>query len=150
MMKSLKTPLLTALTFALVGPLFGTIAFSLWGLALGGEEAEPLAGLLGTLWMLPFSYIIGFVPAAVTGLIAGIVRGRLGLLLFIAASAALGFVVSWGFATLTSSGPDLEGGSLNLGVIGAIAGAASAMVSRLLGRRRPKSETGNGFRGDSA
>lgn len=149
-MRHLKTPLLTALTFGLVGPLFGTIAFSLWGLALGGEQGEPMAGLLATLWMLPFGYVIGFVPAAVTGLIAGIVRGRLGLLLFIAASAALGFVVSWGFATLTSSGPDLEGGSLNLGVIGAIAGAASATVSGLLARRRPNQDTGNASSGDPA
>lgn len=141
MMKSLKTPLLTALTFALVGPLFGTLAFAVWGFALGGERTEPLTALLGTLWMLPFGYIIGFVPAALTGVGAGLVRARVSPVLFVAASAVLGFVVTWGLATLTSSGPDLHGGGrMNLAVIGAVAGLGSAGVSWALSRRRARGE----------
>ena len=91
--------------------------------------------------MLPFGYMFGFVPAALTGLVAGLGRARLNAPLFVAVSAVAGFVVTWGLATLTASGPDLDGGGVNLGVIGAIAGACSALVSWALGRRtaRPAS-----------
>ncbi|WP_296815393.1 hypothetical protein [Brevundimonas sp.] len=134
-MRSLKTALLTAVTFGLVGPLFGTIAFAVWGLA---ESTEPASGwaVLAILWMLPFGYMFGFVPAVLTGFLAGLVRGRVSSAVYVAASAIAGFAVTWGLATLTASGPDLDGGGVNLAIIGAIAGLCSGVVSSALGRRR--------------
>lgn len=135
MVRRLKPVLLTALTFALVGPPFGTLAFSVWGLALEDDPVQPLTGLLATLWMLPFGYMIGLAPAALTGLVAGLVRTRLNGPLFVAVSAAAGFAVTWALAALTASGPDVDGGGLNLGIIGAIAGAGAALASWALGRK---------------
>lgn len=127
--RGIKAILLTAVTFGLVGPFFGTLAFAVWGFALGAPPASLTEALLAGLWMLPFGYLIGFAPAALTGLAVGFVKGRTGPAVFVAASAVAGFAVTWGLQALTSSGPDLDGGGANLGLIGAVAAALSALVS---------------------
>jgi len=137
-MRHWKSPLFTALTFAIVGPPSGTVAYAAWGMMLDGERIDPLGGLFTVLWMLPFGYLVGIVPAALTGLAAGLTLGRLRGLLFVAASAVAGFAVTWAFATFTGSGSDVDGGSINLALIGAVAGAASAAVSLLLSDRRKR------------
>lgn len=137
-MRNWKSPLFTALTFALVGPPSGTLAFAVWGMTLDGERIDPLGGLIAALWMLSFGYLMGIVPAALTGLAAGLIFGRLRGLLFVAASAVAGFAVTWGFATFSGSGPDMDGGSINLALIGAVAGAASGAISAVLSKRRKR------------
>lgn len=137
-MRHWKSPLFTALTFAIVGPPSGTVAYAAWGMMLDGERIDPLGGLFTVLWMLPFGYLVGIVPAALTGLAAGLTLGRLRGLLFVAASAVAGFAVTWGLATFTGSSPDKDGGSVNLAVIGAVAGAASGAISAILSGRRQR------------
>lgn len=129
----IKTILLTAVTFGLVGPFFGTLAFAVWGFALGGPPVSLTEGLLAGLWMLPFGYLIGFAPAALTGLAVGFVKGRTGPAVFVAAATVAGFAVTWGLEALMASGPDVDGGRVNLSLIGAAAGALSALVSWAMG-----------------
>lgn len=132
----LKSSLLTGVTFGAVGPLFGTLAFAVWSLSLTGDQLGPVVWLMAALWMLPFGYLIGVVPAALTGLVVGLFRSRLAPLPFVGISALAGFVATWGLAALTSTGPVVEEGGVNLGLIGAVAGGFSALISRAVGRRR--------------
>lgn len=132
----LKSSLLTGVTFGAVGPLFGTLAFAVWSLSLTDDPVGPVGGLMAALWMLPFGYLIGVVPAALTGLVVGLFRSRLAPLPFVGTSALAGFVATWGLAAVTSTGPDVGEGGVNLGLIGAAAGGFSAIASRALGRRR--------------
>ena len=135
-MPNLKTLALTALTFALTGPLFGTLALAVWGFSQDPESVEMPAALLGLVWMLPFGYLLGLAPAALTGTVAGLVRDRLSLPLFVAASAAIGLGVTWGLSTATATGPDLSGGTTNLALIGGLAGGLCGLFSGWLRPRR--------------
>ena len=135
-MKHMKAPLLTALTFALAGPAFGAIAFSVWGFALGDEPTGPVVAILATLWMLPFGYILGIVPAALTGLTVGLLGRRLELASYIALAVVAGAAMTVLVDMLRSASMVVTEGVVTLAVIGGLAGGLCGALSGVLGRRR--------------
>ncbi len=119
----------TALIFGLVGPPIGGIAFTFIAMGTIGIGTIPVAIVL--------SYIAGFVPALLTGLVAGIARQRLdriGAVLVVVASGALFSVL---FTVLTG---DHQDGSLSIEPetlkLTALPGAISALILVLLIRRK--------------
>ena len=132
-MNPLKPALLTALTFAGVGPLVGTIGYAAWSFSLPGSPPSPVGAILGTLWMLPFGYMMGLIPAAVTGLIVGLVAHRYRAAVFVGLSVLVGALVMLGVSALGSSLSNTEG-ALNLAALGAVSGGVSGLVSRMLAR----------------
>lgn len=139
-MKSLKSALMTALIFAATGPLAGALAYAIWGFSLGDEPPTVVEAILGAIWMIPFGYVIGLVPAALTGLVVGILPRRYSAAVYVGFSAVVGALVMAAFSALTASPVRVTEGVLNLAVLGAGAGALSGIVSRSLirsGRARP-------------
>jgi hypothetical protein len=130
---------LTALTFGFTGPAFGTAAYLIWGLSLSDEPILPLEVLSAGLWMLPLGYLIGFIPAALTGLVVGGGRRWLTPATYVVASAIAAFVMTWGLSLLEASDPSSDSGGVTLGVIGALAGVLSALASLGLGRLKTRS-----------
>lgn len=134
-LRNAKSIALTTLTFALTAPLVATVAYSAWGHALADRPTEGGAGaLLGTLWLIPFGYILGGLPAAATGLVTGLIAPQRPAI-FVLAAALAGAAVAALWSALTATPPGVTEGVVNLAVIGAIAGAAAGFVSRLLARR---------------
>lgn len=131
-MRTLKSALLTALTFAATGPLFGTLAYAAMAFMQGGTDGGSAA--LATLWMLPFGYMLGLAPAAAAGAAVGAVGGRLPGPAYLAAGAVLGFLIagSWGY--FDAEPRAVSEGVINLALIGGFAGLLSAGVSLLLRR----------------
>lgn len=89
-----KQPLLYMLGFAVGGPMVGYV---LLGLSTG---PTGLAGmLLAALFVFPiiFAYVLGAVPAALTGLVAGwsLRWGRPWLYLLVATAAGVTFTLAW-------------------------------------------------------
>lgn len=135
-MNRLKAPLLTALTFGAIGPFVGTLAYAVWGFRLGETEPEIGLAILGAVWLLPFGYMIGLLPAAVTGLLVGGLGGRLGTPLFIGLGMLVGAAVMAVAAGLLASPPEFSEGVVNIALIGAVAGGLSGAASRALVRAR--------------
>lgn len=139
-MKNLKPALLTALIFAATGPLAGALAYAVWGFSLLDDTPTIVDAIFGAIWMIPFGYVIGLVPAALTGLIVGILARRYSAAVYVGLSAVVGALVMAAFSALTASPAGVTDGVLNLAALGAGAGALSGIVSRALvrsGRARP-------------
>ena len=88
----------TVLIFGLLGPPIGGIAAALLAAGISGIGVIPVAMVL--------SYIFGFVPALLTGMIAGITRKKLPRFVFMLLVVACGTVFSWAFVALTG---DVQG-----------------------------------------
>jgi len=119
----------TALIFGLVGPPIGGIAVTLIAMGTAGIGTIPVAIVL--------SYIFGFVPALLTGLVAGIASQRLdrtGAFVMVVASGALFSLL---FTVLTGDRQDaplsIEPETLKLT---ALPGAISTLVLVLFIRRK--------------
>lgn len=139
-MTNLKPALLTALIFGVTGPFAGALAYAVWGFSLLDEPPTVVDAILGTIWMIPFGYVIGLVPAASTGLIVGILARRHSAGVYIGLSAVVGALVMATSSALTASPAGVTEGVLNLAALGAVAGAVSGIVSRSLirsGQTRP-------------
>ena len=121
-MDRLKSTLLTAATFGATGPVFGTLAYAAWGFVLLDEGPGIGSSLLGALWLIPFGYVVGFLPAVAAGLITGLLGRGLGVPLFIGLGMFAGATVMGITAGLLASPPELSEGVVNLVAIGAIAG----------------------------
>lgn len=131
-----KRALLTALTFGGVGPLAGTLAFAVAGVAAGADMGEGGIAALAILWMLPFGYVLGFLPAALTGALVGAAAPQRPAWLYVLIAGAVGAAVAGGYAFFDSSERTVSEGVINLALIGAVGGLASGLVSAVLSHRR--------------
>ena len=116
----LRSSLVTALAFAIVGPLVGTLGFAVLGWREGASD--PGAAALGILWLLPFGYILGGLPAALTGAVVGLVGARAPGVLFVLSGMAITAAAAAAMGQFAGEGPVLGDGVLNLALIGAAAG----------------------------
>lgn len=130
----LRSIFVTALAFAIVGPLVGTLGFAALGYSEGVSNLESAA--LGVVWLLPFGYLLGILPAALTGALVGLIGGRAPGALFV----LIGAVVSGAAAALVGvfggEGPVLGDGVFNLALMGGAAGLLATLAT-LRFRRAP-------------
>lgn len=135
MKKTVKPALLTALIFAVTGPLVGAVAYAVWGFSLLDQPLTVGGAIFGTIWMIPFGYMLGLVPAALTGLLVGLLARRYSVAVYVAVSAVVGALMMAAFS-VADSPEGAFGGVLNLAAIGAIAGGVSGVISRSLIKAR--------------
>lgn len=131
-----KAAALTMLGFALLGPLFGTLAYAVFAFSVASEPVEPVAAVLGAVWMLPFGYVIGAGPAALTGLLVGVSAPALPawpLRTIVSGLAGGAVAVVW--ALLDADPMRVSEGVINAGLIGAFAGLMTGLI--LLRGKRP-------------
>ncbi|MDO1559902.1 hypothetical protein Q0812_10750 [Brevundimonas sp. 2R-24] len=133
-MTRLKPALWTALTFLLVGPLFGLLGFAVLAYGFAGASAEDGPVGLAFLWMTPFAYLFGAIPAVLTGLVTGALLSPRRAVVYVIGAAVIGAAVT-ALVTLLD-GPGDDEGLRNLILIGALAGLGSGLVSLFLARRR--------------
>jgi hypothetical protein len=134
-MSRLKRSLMTALTFALVGPLIAVCGVGLLFYGMLGVEGDDPGRWLGILWLLPFAYIFGALPAAATGAAAGALLGPTRPVAFAAVASLAGAVICSLIGFFDAETWEWDEGVTNLAIIGAIAGALSALVSLAIGKR---------------
>lgn len=133
--------------FALLGPLVGTLGTMAAVVLTSGVLADgsfSIPGLLGAagfglLFVLPFSYYLGIVPAAITGAIAGLVDGRVAFLVYLVLVTAAGAITSAMFVDLTVETRLGEDAAL-FAAIGGFAAAVCAVHRLHAGRARPRRE----------
>lgn len=128
--------LLTALTFGLAGPAVGTLIYAAWGMLESVTRTAVGVSVLAGVWLLPFGYVIGLLPAAVTGLAVGILGRGLPAALFVALSAATGAAVMGLVGVFDGSAPEVTEGVFNLAIMGGLAGALTGALSRALASRK--------------
>lgn len=132
----MRSALLTALTFGLAGPAIGTLIYAAWA----SLESETAAGIgisaLAGIWMLPFGYMLGLIPAAVTGLVVGWTGAGLRMAPFVALAAATGAAVMGLVGVFDGSSPEFTEGVVNLAVLGGLAGGLTGALSRALASRK--------------
>ena len=138
--------LITTALFAAFGPLIGLCLIVVSGLAssLSEEPAQWLASVQASLFVfvygLPIAYLLGVLPAAITGTVVGAVKGtiKVGNTASLALLAIVG-VVS-GYATcLAAQALWPEGEPLDRLVpqLGAAAGGIGGLIAAWLSRRGP-------------
>ena len=119
----------TVLIFGLIGPPIGGLAAVFLATGTAGISAIPVA--------MALSYIFGFVPALLTGLVAGIARQELATTVFVVLVVASGATFSLLFTVLTG---DLQGAPLFIEPetlkLTALPGAISALVLAFFNRRK--------------
>lgn len=133
--------------FALLGPLVGTLAALIVPLLVSGvlvDGSVSIAGVLAVggfvlLFVLPFGYYVGIVPAAVTGAIAGLVGGRVPFVLYLVIVTAVGAIVSAAFVDLAGETRFSEDAAL-FAVVGGFAAAVCSVHRLHAGRARPRRE----------
>lgn len=130
-----RTAAATALIFGIVGPAAATLAFGLWGLVQAEGPADAGASVLGLLWLLPFGYMFGAVPAAVTGAAVGALAHRRPPVLFAVLGAVIGGLLMAAIGIFDAETPALTEGVFVLALIGALAGGLSGGVCWLRARR---------------
>ena len=128
MMNRLKSAFKNALAFGIAGPAIGVLVYSVWGWTLSG--VLDVYAVLGIVWLLPLGYLLGGVPAAVTGFLIGLLVQPARPLTYLGASAVAGALAAGTIALLDSSEPSSMDGVANLMMIGALAclGAAGARL----------------------
>ena len=127
----------TLLVFGLLGPVVGEIAFLLATLLWSGWRPAGLAGLFEAVWSapgviilgLPFAYLVGAVPAMVTGVLAAVIRRHVARGLFVAASSTVGAMASAGYMISRLGSPPDGVPLFVFALCGAVAGAVCALVS---------------------
>lgn len=131
-----RVPLGT-LAFAAVGPLIGMVAFfaAIWAAnpvgATAGIAATPLLMIFGT----PVAYMVGFVPAAVTGFwVAFLATFTVSKLRLYAGSAAIGAMGTWLYMAAMSMSFGAHGSPSFAWILLSGTGAVSAFVCTYLFR----------------
>lgn len=139
----LKSVLLTVLIFTLIGPAVGYFAVlaPVAGSALPGPEGI-VTGLLGVVALMPagipFAYLIGYLPAALTGLALALVDLLVDLQTFrIPAAIALGALVTVALLHATV-GRDETGANLGYLPFAAVAGATGAIAAAVCALLAPR------------
>jgi hypothetical protein len=135
-MQVLKRSFLTALTFGVVGPLFGVLAVAVFAYEVLGSAGDSPGRWLGALYMIPFGYIFGFVPAALAGAAAGALLTPTRWIAFLPAAAVIGGLSAGLMGFLDAEPMTVDEGVVNLAIIGAVSGLLSGGVSIILSRRR--------------
>lgn len=125
--------LMTALWFGLAGPAIGTLVFAAWG-SLESDATNGVSFLAG-LWMLPFGYLLGLVPAALAGLVTGFLGRDLGTASFVALGTAVGAAAMGLFGLFDGSEAEVTEGVVNLAILGGLAGGLSGALSRAFSSR---------------
>ena len=142
MMYRLKSAFKNALAFGIAGPAIGVLVYSVWGWTLSG--VLDVYAVLGIVWLLPLGYLLGGVPAAVTGFLIGLLIQPARPLAYLGASAVAGALAAGTIALLDSSEPS----SMD-GVATPARGSSSTCCARRVTRRpQPRAERGNGLRHD--
>lgn len=125
-MNRLKSALKNAVAFFVVGPVIGVLIYTVWGRTL--TSGQDWAAWLGILWLLPFGYLLGGLPAAITGFLIGLVAQPTRPVLYLATSGVAGALAAASIALLDSSEPSSIDGVANLALIGAFASVGTAGV----------------------
>lgn len=134
-MKRVKSGVKNAIAFLIVGPPIGVLTYSLWGWALaGGDGAMTLPGVI---WLLPFGYLLGGLPAAVTGFLAGLLVEPARPIRYLAVSTLVGAATAGCVALIDVSEPSSMEGVINLTGIGALASLGAAGARLLFNHLRP-------------
>ena len=141
-MNRLKSALKNALAFVVVGPAIGVLIYGLWASTLA--ESQDAANWLGVIWLLPFGYFLGGVPAAVTGFLIGLAVQPSRPLAYLGTSGLVGALVAASIALLDSSEPSSMDGVANLTVIGALASLGAAGTRLLFNLLRSADDKGAG------
>lgn len=123
----LRSILVTAVAFAIVGPFVGILGLAMLGYKDGADDAG--GAMLGLLWLLPFGYLLGALPAALAGALAGLVGARASKLLFVLASAIIGSAAAALTGWLGGEGPVIGDGIANLALLGGAAGLFAGLAA---------------------
>jgi hypothetical protein len=135
-MNRLKSALKNAVAFFVVGPVIGVLIYTVWGWTL--TSGQDWSAWLGILWLLPFGYLLGGLPAAITGFLAGLVVQPGRPYLYLATSGVVGALVAASIAWLDSTAPSSMDGVANLTLIGALASVGTAGVRLLFNLLRSR------------
>ena len=137
--------LITAAFFAALGPPIGLFLFVLAGLATSlSAPAQWLSSVQASLFVfvygLPIAYLLGALPAAITGTVVGAIKGltRLGTAASLAVLSTVGVV--GGYATCVAAQalwPEGEPLDRLLPQLGAAAGGICGLIAAWLSRRGP-------------
>lgn len=122
--------LLTAMWFGLAGPAIGTLIYAAWGSMESDTSTTIGISFLSALWLLPFGYLLGLVPAAVAGLVAGFLGRDLRTAAFVALAAAVGATVMGLVGIFDGSEVEVTEGVINLAIMGGLAGGTTAALIR--------------------
>lgn len=128
----MRSALLTALTFCLAGPAIGTLIYAAWGFVESEASTGIGTAILAGLWMLPFGYVIGLIPAGASGLIVGSLGRGLRPAPFTGLAAAVGATVMGLVGVFDASTPEVTEGVINLAIMGGLAGGLTGALSRAL------------------
>ncbi len=131
----LRSALLTALAFGLVGPAIGTLLYASWAF-VQSESSTPIGtSILAGVWLLPFCYLLGLVPAAASGLVTGFLGRDLRPAPFIALATAVGAAGMGSLGFFDGPEHKLTEGVVNLAILGGLAGGLSGAFCRALASR---------------
>lgn len=133
-MERLKSGMKNALFYLVVGPAIGVLIYGTGAAALSGDLDG--SAVLGVLWLLPFGYILGGLPAAVTGFLIGLVTRPKRPLFYLATSGVLGTVAAALVALVDSTEPSSMDGVVNLALLGALASVGTSGGRLLFNRLR--------------
>ena len=125
-----------ALWFGLAGPAIGTLIYAAWGAMASDTSTTHGASFLGALWMLPFGYLLGLVPAAMAGLVTGFLGRDLRTAPFIALAAAVGAIAMGLVGLFDATEVEITEGVINLAIMGGLAGGSSGALCRAFSPRR--------------
>lgn len=132
MMRNIVNPYMAdvakgTLLFAGVGPPIGALPFSMVMLVAELPNLTPEDLMPAVVMTSIFSYFIGGIPAAATGMMAGVIRKYLVTFWRCLGVGALGFIMQLAYTRWTSSFWDV---GLLFGCLGLLAGTACAMLFR--------------------
>ncbi len=130
-----RSILMTAMAFAVVAPLVGTLGFSLLGYREGASSA--VGAILGVIWLLPFGYILGVLPAALTGALVGLVGVRASGAPFVLIGALVSAAAAALVGVFGGEGPVTDDGVTNLALIGGAAGLVAAFAALGFSSHKP-------------
>jgi hypothetical protein len=127
--------LIAALWFGLAGPAIGTLIFAAWGSLASDSSTTTGVSILAGLWMLPFAYLLGLVPAALAGLVTGFFGRDLGTASFVALGVAVGATAMGLVGIFDGAEAEVTEGVINLAIMGGLAGGSSGALSRVFSPR---------------
>lgn len=122
--------------FGLAGPAIGTLAYAAWGSVVSDTSTTIGVSLLSGLWLLPFGYLLGLVPAAVSGLVAGFLGRDLRTAPFVALATVVGATAMGLVGIFDGAEVEVTDGVINLAILGGLAGGLTAALTRAVAARK--------------
>lgn len=130
----------TVAAFVFLGPLIGgwalTVPVGLYGIATNPGSDWAWGGALAMLFIaIPFSFLLGLLPALSVGFAAAILRSRVGARAYVVSCTSLAAAAGGGFsvvlaAILPGPGPRLDAVPWVFIMPGGVAGLACAWLTR--------------------